>query len=64
MKLSFSAITAAALLLSAAGLSSAVPVTPEESELEPRVPLATVYSSCINPGQAAITLDDGPYIWL
>jgi len=30
----------------------------------PRATLATVYSSCLKHKQAALTFDDGPYLWL
>jgi len=34
-----------------------------EGQSEARNPLATVYNSCINDGQVAITFDDGPYYY-
>lgn len=35
-----------------------------EDGKEERATLATVYSSCINSKQVALTFDDGPYVYL
>ncbi|KAF9517403.1 carbohydrate esterase family 4 protein [Hydnum rufescens UP504] len=47
------ALFAAAGVLAAGGATS-----------QPRASLATVYSSCVNDKQAALTFDDGPWQWL
>ncbi|KAF9517398.1 carbohydrate esterase family 4 protein [Hydnum rufescens UP504] len=51
--------TALLALFSAAGALAAGGATSQ-----PRASLATVYSSCVNNKQAALTFDDGPYLWL
>ena len=56
--LAFTAFVSASPLLDSPSIANGV-----EGLNEPRDsgPLATVYSSCINDRQIAITFDDGPY---
>lgn len=56
----------AAALLSRSVLATPLLDTPAlraEAQNEERVPLATVYSSCKNNKQVALTFDDGPYVY-
>jgi len=54
--LAFAAFTSASPLLNSPRNSKGV-----EGRIEARNPLATVYNSCVNDKQVAITFDDGPY---
>ena len=60
-RLTFSVMKAGFLFISAL---SAVGALASGATNAPRATLATVYSSCVNPKQAALTFDDGPYLWL
>ena len=66
MKGFFSSFALVAFILTYGAFQITAAPAPIEStdELEPRAALATVYYSCKNNKQAALTFDDGPYVWL
>jgi hypothetical protein len=49
-------------LLAASSLVRAVPIS--NVTLDGRAPLAQIITSCTVPNTAALTFDDGPYIYL
>jgi len=66
MKGFFSSFALIAFILTFGAFQITAAPAPVEStdQLEPRAALATIYSSCKNNKQAALTFDDGPYVWL